>query len=49
VGEKVEEVFENIINLRINWPEDFDPVAKDLISKLLVIDPESRLGSQGLI
>ena len=38
--------FENIRHGNIKFPEDIDPLAKDLISKLLVPDPNERLGSK---
>jgi serine/threonine protein kinase len=34
------DIKDNILNLRINWVESIPPVVKDLISKLLVLDPE---------
>ncbi|KAI0385819.1 hypothetical protein F5Y04DRAFT_157636 [Hypomontagnella monticulosa] len=43
-----DQVFENILARKIMWPEDPDdvsPEAKDLINKLLCIDPQQRLGS----
>jgi len=44
-----DEVFENILALRISWPDeneiDVSPQAKDLITKLLCLEPEKRLGS----
>lgn len=44
-----EEVFDNILNRRIAWPdEDEYPVteeAKDLINKLIQVDPRKRLGA----
>jgi serine/threonine-protein kinase RIM15 len=45
-----EQVFENILARKIQWPDDgeCEPVsdeAKDLINKLLCMDPPSRLGS----
>ncbi|KAI0482314.1 hypothetical protein GGR56DRAFT_663301 [Xylariaceae sp. FL0804] len=44
-----EQVFENILARRITWPpEDEDeasPEAKDLMNKLLCIDPQQRLGA----
>ncbi|KAH8674636.1 putative Serine/threonine-protein kinase cek1 [Tricladium varicosporioides] len=44
-----DEVFENILARRISWPdeEDFDvsPEAKDLMNKLLCLDPRQRLGA----
>jgi serine/threonine-protein kinase RIM15 len=45
---EAEQVFENILARRITWPDDegmVSPEAKDLINKLLCIDPQQRLGS----
>ncbi|KFA75423.1 hypothetical protein S40288_06813 [Stachybotrys chartarum IBT 40288] len=47
---EAEEVFENILARRIQWPDEADcePVsdeAKDLINKLLCMEPPLRLGS----
>jgi serine/threonine-protein kinase RIM15 len=43
-----DEVFENILARRISWPEDIDlevsPEAKDLMNKLLCLNPRERLG-----
>lgn len=46
-ADTVQEIFENIHNLRIVWHEEISLEAKDLISKLLEINPEKRLGSKG--
>ncbi|SCV02211.1 LAMI_0G16908g1_1 [Lachancea mirantina] len=52
----VEEVFSNILSGNILWPEfsseeeereQLSPEAKDLIKKLLVNDPQKRLGANG--
>ena len=44
-----EKVFENILARRIDWPEEEDCLisaeAKDLINKLMAINPKERLGS----
>ncbi|KGQ01951.1 AGC protein kinase [Paracoccidioides lutzii Pb01] len=44
-----DEVFENILNRRINWPDEADelvtPEAKDLMNGLMTINPAQRLGS----
>ncbi|EFX04022.1 serine/threonine-protein kinase [Grosmannia clavigera kw1407] len=46
---EAERVFENILARRIHWPEEMDdevsPEAKDLINKLLCMDPRDRLGA----
>eukprot|EP00005_Dracoamoeba_jomungandri_P008014 CAMPEP_0174266764 /NCGR_PEP_ID=MMETSP0439-20130205/31326_1 /TAXON_ID=0 /ORGANISM="Stereomyxa ramosa, Strain Chinc5" /LENGTH=794 /DNA_ID=CAMNT_0015353907 /DNA_START=93 /DNA_END=2474 /DNA_ORIENTATION=- len=47
-GETCEEIFENIINYNILWPEPPDEIstsARDLITQLLMMDPAQRLGS----
>jgi serine/threonine-protein kinase RIM15 len=43
----VEEIFQNIQQRNIQWPDDISSAAKDLINKLLVLNPEERLGSSG--
>lgn len=53
-ADTVEEVFDNITNLKMEWPttedgeEFFSPEAKSLISGLLTRDPAKRLGSAGV-
>ncbi|KAK8114504.1 Response regulator receiver rim15p [Apiospora kogelbergensis] len=46
---EAEHVFENILARKIMWPDEADfevsPEAKDLINKLLCMDPRQRLGS----
>ncbi|GKT40066.1 serine/threonine-protein kinase chk1 [Colletotrichum spaethianum] len=47
---EAEEVFENILARKIQWPEEneCEPIsdeAKDLINKLLCMEPQSRLGA----
>ncbi|KAF3928015.1 hypothetical protein AA313_de0200926 [Arthrobotrys entomopaga] len=46
-----EKVFDNILNRRIDWPDDEDcpvsPEVKDLMNKLMCIDQEKRLGARG--
>lgn len=39
------DLYESIKAKEINFPADFDPVAKDLVTKLLDKNPSSRLGS----
>ena len=38
-------VYERILTAKIEWPRYFDSTAKDIIKKLLNIDPTKRLGS----
>ncbi|XP_018089867.1 3-phosphoinositide dependent protein kinase 1 L homeolog isoform X1 [Xenopus laevis] len=40
-------IFQKIIKLEYNFPEKFFPKAKDLVEKLLVLDPTKRLGCEG--
>ncbi|KAI1760346.1 hypothetical protein GGR53DRAFT_470417 [Hypoxylon sp. FL1150] len=45
---EADQVFENILARKIMWPEESDdisPDAKDLINKLLCINPQQRLGA----
>lgn len=49
-----EQVFDNILNRRIEWPENIGygedsmtPECKDLIEKLLTMDHTKRLGAKG--
>mmetsp|Transcript_329 Transcript_329/g.600 ORF Transcript_329/g.600 Transcript_329/m.600 type:complete len:1288 (+) Transcript_329:87-3950(+) len=49
-ADTTQEIFDNILSLNIPWPDDDDEFyshvpssAKDLIKKLLVVDPQSRL------
>ncbi|KAK4692907.1 serine/threonine-protein kinase RIM15, partial [Lecanoromycetidae sp. Uapishka_2] len=48
-GETPEIVFENILARKIDWPNDPDLVvsdeAKDLMTRLMTIDPKERLGA----
>ncbi|GBP41108.1 Protein kinase DC2 [Eumeta japonica] len=38
-------IYEKILNGRVEWPRHLDPVAKDIIKKLLVQDRTKRLGN----
>lgn len=38
-------IYEKILSGKIEWPKHIDPVAKDLIKKLLVQDRTKRLGN----
>lgn len=44
-----DEVFENILHRRINWPEDPEeeasPEALDLMNKLMTVNPRERIGA----
>lgn len=36
--------YEKILSGKIDWPKSFDPVAKDLVKKLLTNDRTKRIG-----
>ena len=42
-GANQEELFLNIKLLKINWPVDFPPKAKNLVSKILKLNPKERI------
>ena len=42
-GKSQQELFNNILALKIRWPKGFNGIAKDLISKLLKIEPKHRM------
>lgn len=48
-AETPEQVFQNILDRKIDWPDDEDcpvtPEAKDLMNRLMCLDPKERLGS----
>ncbi len=50
-GDTIEDVFQNILAAEINWPEPPDPElsddAKDLIQRLLSVNPAERIGHSG--
>jgi len=42
-GSSQSDLFSNILALKIKWPKGFSGIAKDLITKLLKIDPKNRI------
>ena len=42
-GNTQNELFKNIENIKINYPKGFSTLAKDLVSKLLKVDPKQRI------
>ena len=38
-----EELVTNIKRLKINWSSDFPPLAKNLVSEMLKLDPKERI------
>ena len=41
-GQSEEELFKNIRQLKIHWPIDFPPLAKNLVMKILKLNPKER-------
>ena len=48
-GNDIEEVANNIVKLKIKWPSDIDPDAKDLISKILRLNQNERLSIEKIL
>ena len=48
-GETVEALKNNILNLKISWPKDINLDAKNLIIKILKIEPEQRISLTEMI
>jgi serine/threonine protein kinase/CheY-like chemotaxis protein len=46
-AETPNQVFENILARRLEWPEDVSPEAKDFMERLMTTNVETRLGSRG--
>ena len=42
VGKEQKELFDNILNYRVQWPKGFSRIARDLITKLLKPNPDDR-------
>lgn len=38
-----QKLYKNIVNCRIKWPRNMSKIARDLATKMLVVDPEGRL------
>lgn len=39
-------IFQSILKKEMSYPEGFDPVARDLVEKLLVLEPSERIGAK---
>ena len=46
--EEESEMFRKIISAEITWPRNIDKIQKDLISKILVPDPQMRISLSGI-
>ena len=38
-----EDLYSNVLKVKINWPNDFPPLAKDLVMKILRFEPSERI------
>ena len=43
LGNDLDTLKENVLKLKINWPKDINVDAKNLIMKILKLDPKQRL------
>ena len=48
-GNNIETLKSNILHLKIAWPKDINPDAKDLISKILKLDPNQRMPLEDML
>ena len=48
-GPDIESLKSNILHLKIVWPKEMNPDAKDLISKILKLDPNQRLPLEDML
>jgi aurora kinase len=48
-GKDIETLKSNILHLKIAWPKEMNPDAKDLISKILKLDPNQRLPLEDML
>jgi len=48
-GKDIETLKSNILHLRISWPNEMNPDAKDLISKILKLDPSQRISLEDML
>lgn len=48
-GKNQQLLFESILKFKVKWPKGFDPVARDLVQKLLKIEPEERISLEEML
>ena len=48
-GNDIETLKSNILHLKITWPKEMNPDVKDLISKILKVDPNKRLPLEDIL
>ena len=49
LGNDLDTLKRNILNLRIAWPKDINPDAKNLISQILKLDPKQRISLEQML
>ena len=49
LGNDLDALKENVLKLKINWPKDINVDAKNLIMKILKLDPKQRLPLEEMI
>ena len=48
-GNDIETLKSNILHLKISWPKEMNPDARDLISKILKLDPSQRMPLEDML
>ena len=48
-GKDIESLKNNILHLKINWPKEMNKDAKDLITKILKLDPSERISLEEML
>ena len=48
-GRDIETLKSNILHLNIVWPKEMNPDAKDLVSKILKLDPSQRMSLEDML
>ena len=49
IGDNSDIIKDNILNLKFNWPKDINNDAKDLIQKILKLNPKERLSLEDML
>ena len=49
LGNDLDTLKENVLKLKINWPKDINVDAKNLIMKILKLDPKQRLPLEDMV
>ena len=48
-GKDIESLKSNILHLKISWPKEMNKDAKDLITKILKLDPSERITLEDML